>query len=502
MSDLEVAESVLAIPMAYNSQQTNSSKYEKRQVQYLYPTQNTPLDSGASSSLIYRFLVPSDMFLDTKESYISTEAFIYNGAGLNNQVPISSGDRCYFTPFTDCWIQRLTILTATGIKIEEIIDANILAAIMRREMEPTYANSVGTECMAMWSSQEIGNSALNTGKLSLDTLEKQFYSTNPTANKSNPNRFVIPLNFSGFLKGQINYLPLRAMSQGQSNSFQIEIEFGRPASTIIAYNTALGTAPTGNYNYVIQSCYYVMNLIKNDEKEAEIMEIIKTTPLILSYQTHNHFSNTVNASGGVSQTTMSVTEYQESVSEIKFAFRNQARVNNISVDTTQFANPNLIQSQLQLGNLYIPSQPTPVGKADNTGAIYVVENAEQFMNNTITNQKCGKFWRGFQARTTVASGSGYVSSYDYPDFVVYYNLRTYEDDAVGDPLYNQYTSGVNLRSNPVPLQFIFTSNFGLTNLGTAAYEVGSTAPTSYLIDSYTTFRSNLVIQRGENYVIS
>ena len=505
MSNLEVAESSLAIPMAYNSQQTNPSKYQKRQVNYLYPTQNTPLDSGSSSSMIYRFLVPSDMFLDSKASYLSCEAFIYNGAGLSSQVAINPADTVYFSSFTDTWIQRITILTSTGIKIEEIIDANVLAAMMKRELEPALLNSVGRESLACW---DIGNVGGNVN-MAYNGKQKQYYSTNPgTDNKSNPNRFVIPLKMSGFLQS-FNYLPLKAMSQGQSNAFQIEIQFASPRTMITAYTTGTGegTAQTSTtpYNYVIQSCYYVMNLIKDDEKEAEIMEIIKSTPLILSYQTHNHYGTTIQGTTGTNQSTISVTEYQESVSEIKFAFTNSKRINNPACDFGVFNNPNLQQVQLQIGNFYTPSQPTPCGKSMSADAVYIPLLAEQYLNNAVCAQKWHNDVKGFQPshiqpNTTTPP---YVLTTDYKDLVIYFNLRVFQDDAVGDALYNQYTSGINTRSNPVPLQFIFTNLFGLTNLGNAVYELGTAAnPTAYSVDAFTTYRANLVIQRGENYVIS
>jgi hypothetical protein len=502
MSDLEVAESVLAIPMAYNSQQTNPSKYQKRQVVNLYPSQNTPLDSGKGGSMIYRFLVPSEGFLDSNASALSLEAYIYNGTDRNTQSAISAGDTVYFTSYTDTWVNRITILTSTGIRIEEIIDANVLAMIMKREMEPTFTNAFGRQALAFWDSANVAHST----NMTLTLAQKQFYSTNQTSGTSNPNRFILPLYQSGFLHS-FNYLPLKAMAQGQSNAFQIEVQFGNPSDVIIAYGSTgspstptEGTATTGTYNYVIQSCYYLMNIVNDNEKEAEIMEIIKTTPLILSYQTHNHFGTTLQNTGSTNQTTLSVSEYQESVSEIKFVFRNSTRVGNKTYNSAQFANPSLGQVQLQIGNYYVPSQPTPCGKSTVSGNNYIPLLAEQSLNNSICSQKWGKKWRSFQPASIQTVSSHALNSLDYTDLAIYFNLRVFEDDAVGDSLYNQYTSGINTRSNPVPLQFIFTNLFNLTNLGNTTFEGG--IPSTYQIDSFTTYRSNLVIQRGENYVIS
>lgn len=500
MSNLEVAESVLAIPLQYNSQQTNPSKYQKRQVNYLYPTQNTPLDSASNSSMIYRFLVPSDMFLDSKDSYISCEAYIYGASS------IPDADKVYFSSYTDTWIQRITLLTSTGIKIEEIIDANVLAAIMKREIEPALLNSVGRQSLACWDIGEVGSA----NNMNYTVNEKKYYSTlQQVDGKQYPNRFVIPIKMSGFLQS-FNYLPLKAMSQGQSNAFQIEIQFAPKESVITAYGTNPGTAPSQAYNYRIQSCYYVMNLIKDDEKEMEIMEIIKTTPLILSYQTHNHYGTVITNPDSVSQFTINVTEYQESVSEVKFTFTNSQRINNSTVDFGTFNNPNLLQVQLQVGNMYIPSQPTPCGKSVFTGAsdLYIPQLAEQYLNNAICSQKWGKEVKGFQPVQVISVGGGgtapFVSTADYKDLVIYFNLRVFQDDATGDALYNQYTSGLNTRTNPVPLQFIFTGLLGSVNIGNGVFEagVGGDTISAFNVDAFTTYRSNLVIQRGENYVIS
>src|ERR1700733_16105347 len=113
--DLETAESILPIPMAYNSQQTNSSRYQKRYTSnYLYPTQTTIITDSTtgngSNARVQRFLVGSQYFLDCEDSYLSAQVQV---------AKTNSADTAYLVSNTDCWLQRVTVLLNNGVLIGE-----------------------------------------------------------------------------------------------------------------------------------------------------------------------------------------------------------------------------------------------------------------------------------------------------------------------------------------------------------------------------------------------
>lgn len=492
MADVKVAEPVLPIPMAYNSQQENSSQYQKRTVNYLYPSQSGELNSSSGSSLILRFLVGSQFFLDTKNSYFVGDVQLKGATGGDPNNPTL--DTVYFNDNTDTWVKRITITTPQGVLIEEIRDADVLALIQTRECEEQYIIGEGRECNNMASRGDVNltsNSLTNAQRKALALLKR---------------RYVFKLNQSGFLHS-FNLLPLRAMSQGQSNSFQIEIEFNSPQNMITAYETATGegNSPQSNasYNYSISNFYYVQSLLEDNVMEEYVTQLVKTKPLILSYPTYRHYANIIAQSSNSSQSTISISEYQESVQELKVIFRNNAKVNNQTYDSTYFVNPNLIQVQLQVGPTYYPSQPLVCANT-NSPTNYEPKMAELYSEFVKCSQKFGMKEKGFNPASYLAipyhlvNASNVNSSLDYTDLIIPFDLRIFGDNAVGDPRYNQYFSGVNLKSNPQPLQFIFLYNPSLVSPQTNA----NLTSTTFVVDSFTKYRSNLFIQAGESYVIS
>lgn len=470
--DIAVAESVLALPMAYNSQVENPSRYQKRQTSYLFPTQSGDLTSNGGA-MVYRFLVGSQYFLDTKKSYFSFLAQITTARTGN--------DELYFTSNSNTWVNRITLTTAQGVLIEEIRDQNVIASMLALEMEPSYAQSVGLESLAMW---DYGSSAITSEQKRLLSYQ--------------PNRYVLTLDSSGFLNS-FNYLPLASLAQGQSNAFQIEIEFAPANQCVINENTSASNPPTF-YNYKISNCYFVQSLLQDDVKEQEILNLIKETPFILSFNTHRHFSNLI--SGANSQHTISISEFQESLQDIKFVFRDNALVSNQLYDSTVFLNPNLKQIQVQIGPTYYPSQPMVVGSSVSTGGnTYSLPiMGEMYNEYTKTCQKIKKYNYGFETALieSLISNAVIIKNKENGQLVVPFDFRIFGDDAVGDPRYNQYFSGINTKASPQPIQFIFTLDNGFRNLITDA----SITSTSYKVDSFTTYRNNLIIQAGEVYVIS
>lgn len=526
MADVQVAESALSLDMAYNTQEENRSKYQKRVINYLYPTQSGDLISG-STNMVLRFLVPSSYFLDTKKSYLSFEAYVSSA--------INDLDTVYFTGNTDTWITRIQITTNQGVLIENIINADVIAAMMTKDMDETSGDSVCKGTRAFWDYGYVnsGNTdpALVVSGAAATVLTTPFSNTSDALTPKQKQylscqkrRYAAYLDFSGFLQS-FNLLPLMAMANGNSNAFQIEIEFNIPTKCLVAYTTGAnpavpnyGTAPTTTvYNYTISNCYYVQSLVQDDVKEQEIMQIIKSTPLILSYHTHKHYTNVLSGA----QQTLNITEFQESVQELQLCFRPTANINVYQQDQTIFSNPNLKQVQLQIGSTYVPSQvvicggvntaygTSPVPNA--SGTVYVPKMSELITAFCNTNCKMRKYFKGNKPEnfltkpytyvdgSSVTHTSQYVlSSKEYQDLIIAFDLRVFADDAVGDELYNQYYSGLNLKSNPNALQFIFTLDTSTINVYTQAL----ITPANYQFDGFTTYRSNLVVQAGESYVIS
>ncbi len=494
--DLEVAESILPIPMAFNSQQTNSSRYQKRYTSnYLYPTQTTTItdnSSGTSStSKVQRFLVGSQYFLDCQNSYLS--------AVVQLSATNFGENTAYLVSNTDCWLQRVTVLLNNGVLIGETRDANILGAMMKRNMEPVYAEGTGRECLAFW----------DTGYNQLTEQDKQYISMQPM-------RYNFNLNVASLLGDCFNYLPLRALAGNNSNSIQIEIEWAPFNQMVVAYSNSggYGSALSGGavVQYSITGTYYAQSLLEDNTKEQEIQEIIKTTPIILNYRTWRHYQNTLPA-GVNGSTTISISEFQEAVEDIMFVFRNQNIINTTGYNPTVFQNPNLITTQLQIGPFYTPSQNQTCGviTANN---VYQPLLAENFMEYTKTMQKMRMYNEGFQPNliTDVIYTSVNYALYskDYNDLIVSFNLRTFPDDSAGDSHYNQFAAGYNTKSSPQALQFIFTVQSNAVNLaGVSGVAPTGVAPSPsvlstipFSVDSFVSYRSNIVIQANEVYVIS
>ena len=164
MADIETAEAVLPLSLAYNSQQTNSSRYQKRLVNYLYPTQSGDLNSSSGTAMILRFLVGSNYFLDTKKSYLAFDAYI-------NETP-NALDTVHFVDNTGAWLKRISVYTAMGVLIDEVRDCDILAAMLTRDMEPVYGESVSRECEAFWGT---GFNALTPAQKQNLSLQRRRY---------------------------------------------------------------------------------------------------------------------------------------------------------------------------------------------------------------------------------------------------------------------------------------------------------------------------------------
>ncbi len=481
MSEIEVAEPMTVLGLRYNQQSTNPSMYQKRLQSYLYPTQNVAVQSPLSSSLTIKFLVGSNFFLDGQNTYMMLNANMVN---FNNTTPEDTTNYAYFTSYADTWIKSLTIYTNQGLVIEQIRDYNVLAAILKLNISTNYLGSVGVESLGITDSM---------------TVEQR--QNLAQANK----KYVLEMRGSGFLHAK-NYLFLRGLAGQNSNSFQIEIEFAPFSDVIVAWNQISsspplappsGTAiPSGIYNAYVQGDAGVLgyqfsniiisqSLVQDDIMEAQLMEIIRHTPLMIHYETFRNYQNSI--SGTSSGETLSISEYQESVRDMKNIFRYQNDLGNLAIDQTSFVNPNLIQYQLQIGPIYLPSQPLRTGFNAQTPGL--ADLAEQYYEYTKCNQKAMFYDSGFYPTNVPPEGGNIVSNKDTIQFVLTEDMRPFPDYALGDPMYVDFISGYNTKSSPQPLQLLLTHQTQLNNL-------------NVVCNSFTHFDAYAVVQSNEVYILS
>lgn len=501
MSEVEVAEPMTALGLRYNQQSTNPSMYQKRLTSYLYPSQNGVIDTTINSNRTIKFLVGSNFFLDGRNSYLRIQNKI-TGTNVNsltaNGLAQAPWNRAIFTSYTETWIKTLTLYTNMGVVIEQIRDYNILGALMKMNIEPEYANSVGAESLNL-----VDN---------LTTEQRQVMANGFKT-------YVIEMRGSGFMKA-FNYLPLRALAGQNSNSFQLEIEFASPNDMIVAWK-ADGTNPafpqvnppvptmfsltlpgavappvndgTG-LGYQMQNIVLVQSLLQDDLMESSLMETIKSVPLMLHYETHRHYSNSL--SGGSSgNTTLSISEYQESVRDMKNVFRYTNVLPLQTVDLTSFIDPNLSQYQLQIGPIYFPSQAllTSVGNAG-----LIPDLGEQYYEYTKCNQKAMFYDKGFlssQFQNVNVGNTAWNSNKSNTQFVLTNDLRPFPDYSIGDMQFNEYITGYNTKSSPQPLQLL---------LNTASQDTlpGTILNNNVTCDSFTHYDAYCVVQANEVYIIS
>ena len=504
MSEIEVAEGATALGLRYNQQSTNPSMYQKRLTSYLYPSQNAVIDSSTNSNKTIKFLVSSNFFLDGRNSYLRLQAQI-SGTNSNNLtaagVAQAPWNRAVFTSNTETWIKKLTIYTNMGVVIEQITDYNVLGALMKVGIEEAYANSVGLESLNM-----------------VDNLTCEARQALASQYKT----YVIELNGSGFLKA-FNYLPLHALAGNNSNSFQIEIEFGAPSDLIIAwkadgsngnpftaqvnpkiptmYNVQVANAlpvtndavTSGALSYQFRNIVYVQSLVQDDLMEASLMETIKSVPLMLHYETFRHYSNQISGTAG-GNVTLSISEFQESIRDLQSVFRYQSLLSSQAVDSTSFVFPNMTQYQLQIGPIYYPSQPL-LTSFNNLGQI--PDLGEQYYEYTKDQQKAGFFYKGFRsgndAQSTITQSNNYwITPKGNTEFVLTNDLRPFPDYSIGDPDFEQYITGVNTKASPQPLQLL---------LGVVAQDPVP-GGNGVVCDSYSHYDAYCVIQSNEVYIIS
>ena len=480
MSEIEVAEPMTVLGMRYNQQSTNPSMYQKRLQSYLYPTQNVSIQSNTSSSgaLTIKFLVGSNFFLDGQNTYMVLNALM-TGFNTTTNIPSGTSNHAMFTSYADTWIKSLTIYTNQGIVIEQIRDYNVLAAILKANVSENYLASVGIQSLGVTDGLTIG--------------QRQALAL---ANK----KYVLEMRGSGFLHAK-NYLALRALAGQNSNSFQIEIEFCRAAECLVAWNqlnnTVTTVPPTGPLvspwaayvegttplGYAFSNIIISQSLVQDDIMEAQLMEIIKTVPLMIHYETFRNYQNAIQATSTAE--TLSISEYQESVRDMKNIFRNTNDIGQLAIDQTTFLNPQLQQYQLQIGPIYLPSQALKTGY---TATNNIPDTAEQFYEYFKCNQKAGFYDAGVFPTQMDSANNNIVTNKDSIQFVLTEDMRPFPDYALGDPMYVDFISGYNTKSSPQPLQLQLVHN---------------AAPTGgYTVNSFTHFDAYAVVQSNETYILS
>ena len=487
MSEIEVAEPMTVLGMRYNQQSTNPSMYQKRLQSYLYPTQNVSIQSNTSSSgaLTIKFLVGSNFFLDGQNTYMILNALM-TGFNSTTGIPIGTSNHAMFTSYSDTWIKSLTIYTNQGIVIEQIRDYNVLAAILKLNVSTNYLGSVGLQSLGITDSLTIG--------------QRQALAL---ANK----KYVLEMRGSGFLHAK-NYLFLRGLASQNSNSFQVEIEFCPATDCIVAWNQlnssvtappppgplvspyaayVQGTTPIG---YQFSNIVISQSLVQDDIMEAQLMEIIKTVPLMIHYETYRNYQNGI--SGTSTGETLSISEYQESVRDMKNIFRYTNDIGQLAIDQTYFINPQLIQYQLQIGPIYLPSQPLKTGYNQTAiPANNYADLSEQYYEYFKCNQKAMFYDAGTAPTIMDSANDNIVTNKDSNQFVLTEDMRPFPDYALGDPMYIDFISGYNTKSSPQPLQLQLV------------HQMPTGDPNKNVTcNSFTHFDAYAVVQSNETYILS
>lgn len=454
----------------YNNQETLPSRYVRHQQVYLYPTQQNSVSSSSAAqnpNPVVKFLLPPNGFLDTKSSYLA-----FNASAKSD----TNTDILYFVDSTDAWINRILLLTPGGNTIEEVRNANTLASIDRRDVEPVYEQSVGRACLNMLQSTGISaTTRMNRSKQNL--------------------RYVAELGTSGFLSDAYSYLPLKCMAGQNSNALQLEIQFATLQQMLIGTAANGLDEPVGPYNYSISNIVFVANIIYDDMKEMQLMEQIKSTPIVLSYKTRMNYAQPLQNS---TSSTTQIAEFQEQVLSLDTVFIPNSNINSIQADFTKFSNPpndgvyptkGCAQYQAQIGSDYFPAQPvilTTTSTYTTDSTTTCLAYGEQYYNYAITNQKQRKYNKGFYPTTFSVTHA--LPNTSTNDFIISTDFRIVADDAIGDPMYFQYYAGKNLKMNPQPIQLKLSFTDAPGN--------------NHTIYNFTKYISNLVIQSNELYIVS
>ena len=456
--EIPVAIEVQPDSQIYNDQQRPPSRNISSKLSVTYPQQSGGI-SSANGNRTVRFLIEANGFLDGKASYVALNAIM---TGTPNLV---ANNFSYFNPNTDTWIKRLTILTSVGgIPIEDMQNYFILAAQETRNTEPAYYDSVGKESLNMFDST--------------DDVQCEIASERAFVNK----RYVISLRLSGFLNMQ-KLICLKALAGQNSSAFTIEIEFCSASEMISAYNlnpgTPYTTPPAGGFGYQLSNIEYWTQQIFDPQRENELVESIKNVPIVYHYRTHKNAQSQIQNN---TNQTLNITEFQASVVSMQSVFRPNISLNNQNYDSTLFSNPTGVLKSMQTkvgSNLY------PAQKLLLSGDTGTADMGQQYYEYLKNNQKVCKYERGFFPTKLV----GTISNKENTDLILSTDFRVFPDDVNGDARYNDFTSGINTKSNPTAIQLNLEFN---------------TAPplNGFICDTFVKFDSNLIVQFGMTLVLS
>lgn len=455
--NIPVAVDVQADTQIFNDQQRMPSQGITRILSRTTPQQSGGITSSNSNRTV-RFLLEANGFLDGKASYVTLNADMIN---IDN----TAGNVAVFNSYTECWLKRVSILTNNNIPIEQIDNYYLLAAQMRRDLEDASSKSYGKE-------------SLNIFDIT-DAVEVANVSTLSKANR----KYVIELRLSGFLKSQ-KYIALKALAGQNSSSFSIELEFCAPGEMITAFNGAYvedGSSPyVGSVpGYQLSNIEFMSSQVFDQIREAEIMESIKSVPIVYHFRTYKNSQSPVEAS---TRSTINITEFQASIVQVTNTFITNTRLNNQLYDQTVFENPSgpLKSMQVKIGSQLFPAQPLPC-----SGDAGTADMGQQHYEYIKCMQKNCKYERGFNEAIYSSSGT----TKENKDLILATDLRVYEDDVNGDARYIDYTAGTNTKNNPMSIQLLLEF---------------VTAPTNntYSCINSVLFDSQLIVQYGQTLVLS
>jgi hypothetical protein len=489
--DQELASSTLPLPMEYNRQlQAGSANRAgvKRITSTVYANQNTQIVGSTDSSIntankTIRFLIPPQGFLDGKSSYLVVKAQIdHTGATANSQI--------IFNPYTESWIQRITIKTPQGVVIEDLESADVLGSIMRRKLSKNYKNALAKSCLNninYMNPLESENMVVLTDTPTTTGYNKLVSAL--SAKQANFNYYIIELRASDFWNAD-NYHPLKAMSLGNSNAFQLEVQFKEVAGMTMSL-PGFTTPNTATQTYRISDYYLMCDFVIDPSKEEEIQEAIKSNPILFHYKQWRHYNNTLSA--GSSQNTLLVTEFQQSLQEIITVFRPSTNIDNVATDGTLFWNPG---STITVNNANPENASFSVGMQQYFTKVgndyYPLQKVDSSANTSINFyemykglQKNKKYYDGDDS--LFVNDAGQTSDNGY-DFMIDTSFRVYPDDSAG--VDQDFSSGINTKGNPQAINIIMT---------TTSIPV---TPGNIQADHYTHFDSSLVIMSNETYVVS
>lgn len=463
---------VQAFALSYNNQQTGPQRPNVRRITTtVYPNTNDPVMSSQTNRTL-RFGINAEGFLDGCSSYLMFD--------ITNSATIDATHHAMFNPYTDSWLERISIYSNSGTLIEDIQKSDVLAHILKEDISLNYMSSVGNSALNMLS--EPNYTKVNAVQPLLPTYcagastetDKFALSTG-----GNMQRYIIEMKCSGFLNAY-NFIPCRALANSQSNAFYIEVVFTAPQNMI---TQTLGVPPAStNGAYTISNCVYMADIVYDDVKEAELNEMLKENPIVFHFCTWKNHTNTIQANTTTNNVTIS--EFQESIEEIAIIFQNSNFFNNINYASWEFGLPNaplcgtdtINNFQLKIGNYLYPvqqlNQSTGTAQKD-------YEYAKSIYKN-----KCYDKGSMFIRNQASGVGGGLPTSSNI-DYIIRYPLRVMPEDANGDTV--QYFFGLNTKTNPVSIQLLLnTSNLVST----------------YNVQSYVRYDVSLVIMKNESFIVS